>query len=177
MRIISGIFKSRVLSTPSSYKVRPTSDRAKETLFNILNNRIDFHGIKCLDLFCGTGNLGLECISRGALVCYFVDEDTELVSKNIELLHTKDNSKIFRSDAITFLDKFNEEVDLIFCDPPYNYEDYSKLIEKISSSKNILILEHSEKFVLNTQFEKFVFLRKKIGTVNFTFFDFKLEKN
>ncbi|MDQ3020187.1 MAG: 16S rRNA (guanine(966)-N(2))-methyltransferase RsmD [Bacteroidota bacterium] len=173
MRIISGIYKSRILKTPSSGKVRPTSDRAKETLFNVLNNVIDFEGIKCLDLFCGTGNLGLECISRGADMCYFIDEQTDLVIKNIRLLNAEDKSKVFKSKALSFLNKFTEkEIDVIFCDPPYSYEPYNELIEKISLFKTILILEHSKDFIVSKNFEKNVFLKKKIGTVNFTFFDF-----
>lgn len=173
MRIISGIYKSRKLFSPSSDKVRPTSDRAKETLFNILNNRIDFEDISCLDLFCGTGNLGLECISRGASMCYFVDEDTDLVLKNTELLKAGDKSKIYKSDVLAFLKMFvGIKTDLVFCDPPYSYKHYIELIEKISVMKTILILEHSEKFTAENQFEKNIFLKKKTGTVNFTFFDF-----
>ncbi len=82
MRIISGIYKSRILKPPASNKVRPTSDRAKETLFNVLSNIVDLDGITCIDLFCGTGNLGLESISRGSAKCYFVDTDIKLVLLN-----------------------------------------------------------------------------------------------
>lgn len=173
MRIISGIYKSRVLKSPSSARVRPTADRAKETLFNVLNNLIDFEGITCLDLFCGTGNLGLECLSRGAGICYFVDVDINLVSANVSLLNANEKSKVFKSEAISFLNKFIEKnIDLIFCDPPYDYEHYNELIDKISSLKAILILEHSKDFIVNKNFEKNILLKKKIGTVNFTFFDF-----
>lgn len=173
MRIISGIYKSRILISPATDKVRPTSDRAKETLFNILNNKIDFEGITCIDLFCGTGNLGLECISRGAVMCYFVDEDTGLVLKNIGQLKAEDSSKVYKSEVTAFLKMFaGMNVDLVFCDPPYNYKHYNELIEKISLMNTILILEHSGQFNAGNQFEKYIFLKKKIGTVNFTFFDF-----
>ena len=173
MRIISGVYKSRILSSPKSNKVRPTGDRAKETLFNILSNRIDFHNIICLDLFCGSGSLGLECISRGAEKCYFIDKDTKLVLKNIEHLNAKDKCEVFKMEVINFLNKFNDnKFGLIFCDPPYSYEKYDNLIKKISEFKTILVLEHSGKFKLSDEFLKFVFLKKKIGTINFTFFDF-----
>jgi 16S rRNA (guanine966-N2)-methyltransferase len=173
MRIISGSFKRRTLKSPESDKVRPTSDRAKETLFNILSNRIEIEGISCLDLFCGTGSLGLECISRGAAMCYFVDKDTNTVSKNIELLGVTGKSKVYRSDAMAYLDKFNvKEINLVVCDPPYNYENYNGLIEKISLLKTILILEHSKYLTIKKDFVKYIFLEKRIGTVNFTFFDF-----
>ncbi|MEO6693814.1 MAG: RsmD family RNA methyltransferase [Ignavibacteria bacterium] len=173
MRIISGIYKSRILYSPDSTKVRPTSDRAKETLFNMLENRMEFDGITCIDLFCGTGNLGLECISRGAANCYFVDLNTDLVNKNIVKLDAENKSEVFKMKAISFLNKFTEiKADIIFCDPPYLYNKYDKLLSKILPIKTICILEHSEKFLLSSEFEKFVFLRKNIGTINFTFFDF-----
>ncbi|MEO8210279.1 MAG: RsmD family RNA methyltransferase [bacterium] len=175
MRIISGIYKSRILKSPASDKVRPTSDRAKETLFNVLHNTIEFEGITCLDLFCGTGNLGLESISRGAGKCYFVDKDVKTVQKNVDQLDAADKSIVFKIEVNTFLNKFSDlNADLTFCDPPYSYKEYDKLLEKILPMKTILVLEHSEKFILKSDFEKFVFLRKKIGSVNFTFFDFKI---
>ncbi len=178
MRIISGAYKRRILKSPLTEEIRPTSDRAKETLFNILVNDFDFENLICLDLFCGSGNLGLECISRGAFLSFFVDRDTGLVEKNIRLLGVENKANIIRSDAIAFLDKpVNKHFDLIFCDPPYSYEFYDELIEKISLLKSILILEHSNKFIHSDHFEKFVYLKKKIGTVNFTFFDFGVKNN
>lgn len=173
MRIISGIYKSRTLISPSSYKIRPTADRAKETLFNILNSRISFENIICLDLFCGTGNLGLEAVSRGAKECYFVDIDTKLVQKNIEKLESGDKCKVFMMKATTFLNKFKDiKFTFIFCDPPYDYEQYEKLLSKISLMETKLALEHSDKFSTPPDFQKFVYLRKAIGEINFTFYDF-----
>ena len=173
MRIISGKYNRRILISPDSYKVRPTSDRAKETLFNILSCRYDFNGMNVLDLFCGTGNLGLECLSRGAAMCCFVDKDVKLVMKNIELLKAGDNTCVERSDVLVFLKRRGKEsFDLVFCDPPYDYENYNALLEEISLMKTILVLEHSEKFKADIKFEKFILLKKKIGTVNFTLFDF-----
>jgi len=172
MRIISGKYNRRILISPDSFKVRPTSDRAKETLFNILSCRFDFNGMKVLDLFCGTGNLGLECLSRGAVMCRFVDKDVKLVQKNIELLKA-DNAYAVKSDVMMYLkSQGNESFDLVFCDPPYDYENYSALLEEISLMKTILVLEHSEKFKADMKFEKFILLKKKIGTVHFTLFDF-----
>lgn len=174
MRIISGIYRSRVLISPDSNNIRPTSDRAKETLFNILGNKIEFNGINCLDLFCGTGNLGLESLSRGAEKCSFVDKDIKLVQRNIEKLGASDNSSVFKADANEFLERNNHtSFDIIFCDPPYDYNDYTKLIENVKLYKSLLILEHSDKFKTDVEFQKFILLRKKIGTVNFTLFDFK----
>lgn len=173
MRIISGLYGSRRLKPPESNKVRPTSDRAKETLFNILNNIIDFNGITCADLFCGSGSLGLECISRGAELCYFIDIETELVKENIRLLNAEDKSKVSKSEVITFLNREkNGDFDLVFCDPPYDFKRYDDLIKKISEWNTLLVLEHNEKFIPDDIYKKFAFLSKKIGTVNFTLFDF-----
>lgn len=172
MRIISGIYRSRVLKSPGTNAVRPTSDRAKETLFNMLSNRIDFEGLICMDIFCGAGSLGLESISRGASMCWFVDKDTELVKKNVDMLKANEFSKIIRSDALTFLENANENPDLVFCDPPYDYKNYDVLIEKISKLKPMLVLEHSSDFVLNPVFKENVTAVRKIGAVNFTIFDF-----
>ncbi|MEP7146020.1 MAG: RsmD family RNA methyltransferase [bacterium] len=173
MRIISGIFKSRILKSPESDRIRPTSDRAKETLFNILNNIIDFEGISCLDLFCGTGNLGLEAISRGAAMCYFVDRHTDLVKTNIEQLGVLEKSKVIKSDAVNYLNSCTgDKFDLIFCDPPYDFEYYDRLIEKISGFNTILVLEHSEILKLKPDFVKYISLKKKVGAVNFMLFDF-----
>ncbi|MDQ3194032.1 MAG: RsmD family RNA methyltransferase [Bacteroidota bacterium] len=173
MRIISGVYKGRKLISPDSDMIRPTSDRAKETLFNILNNRINFEGMLCLDLFCGTGNLGLECISRGASMCYFVDKKTELVTKNIALLGVQEKSKVIKSDAVYFLNSASSnKFDLVFCDPPYDFGDYETLIERIAGLKSEVILEHPGKFELDPQFDKYVYVKKKVGAVNFTLFDF-----
>ncbi|MEO8664212.1 MAG: RsmD family RNA methyltransferase [Ignavibacteria bacterium] len=174
MRIISGTHKSRILKSPDSNDIRPTSDRAKETLFNVLNNRIDFDGMTCLDLFCGTGNLGLECISRGAEMCYFVDRHTDIVKKNVEQLCLHDKSKIVKSDVLSFLSSHSEiKFDLILCDPPYDFGEYDRLIKKLSDMKTETVLEHSGTFESDPAFEKYVYSKKKVGSVNFTMFDFE----
>lgn len=172
MRIIAGTHRSRILSSPVNSGVRPTSDRAKETLFNILNNQIDFFGITCFDLFCGTGSLGLECISRGAGLCFFVDRNTKLVTKNVRNLNLEKRSRIIESDVPEFLSSSKTIPELIFCDPPYDYENYSLLLEKISSLKTLLVLEHSKNFKTPEIFTEAKSLSKKVGTVNFTFFNF-----
>ncbi len=83
MRIISGEFKGRLIKVPDSKLIRPTTDRVRETLFNLLNNRIDFQGIKVLDLYAGSGSLGLECLSRGAEEIHFVEKNYPIY-KNLQ---------------------------------------------------------------------------------------------
>ena len=174
MRIISGKYKSRKLITPSDNNVRPTGDRAKETLFNILSSRFELEGTVCLDLFCGTGNLGLECISRGADKCFFVDKDISIVKKNIDNLEAEGKCEIFRMDAIKFLEvNSGKNIDFVFSDPPYSYENYNSLLDIISGLKTVFILEHPENFRHENKFDSRVLIRKKIGTINFTIFDFR----
>jgi len=173
MRIISGIHKSRVLKSPLTDKIRPTSDRAKETLFNMLCVRFDISEMLVFDLFCGTGNLGLEAISRGAEKCYFVDEDVRTVKMNIELLKVQESSEVIKSEVLGFLNlNYAAKPDLMFCDPPYDYKKYSELLEKISDMNTILVLEHSDNFVLEEKNSVKLLFNKTVGTVNFTVYDF-----
>jgi len=174
MRIISGLYRSRKLITPDSYDIRPTADRAKETLFNILENHFDFKNIVCLDLFCGTGNLGLECISRGAVKCYFVDKDIRLVKKNIENLKAEKFSKTIKSDAEVFLENNTaEKFDLIFCDPPFSYNKYEQLLNLASGFSSVFILEHAAELNFENRHDSFLLKKKKIGIIYFSIFDFR----
>lgn len=123
MRIVGGDFKGRKLSTPTNNAIRPTTDRTRESLFNILSHKIDFDGARVIDLFAGTGALGLEAVSRGAKYALFVEESTQgrgLLRSNIETFGLQGNSKVWRRDAtklgpIGQMQKF----DIAFMDPPY----------------------------------------------------------
>jgi 16S rRNA (guanine(966)-N(2))-methyltransferase RsmD len=134
MRIISGKYKSRRLfsALPSKHKddenqLRPTTDRARETLFNMLNNIIDFEDLKCLDLFAGTGAVGFELLSRGASRVDFVEnsfKQVSLIEKNSKELGCESKVNIFKEDVHDFLLKKKDEYyDLIFADPPYYNSD------------------------------------------------------
>ncbi len=176
MRIISGQLGSRHLkSPPENIYLRPTTDRARETVFNILSNKISFLNLNVSDLFCGTGSFGLECISRGVKECTFVDKNTMYVKKNCELLGIKNSVKFIKSDAIKYLQEITdspEAFDLIFADPPYIYDHYEKLINTISKFKTIFILEHESKMHFSVQSDK-ILLNKKIGISEFTIYDFR----
>jgi len=179
MRIISGKYKGRILKSPgSSLKVRPTTDRGKETLFNVLFNFYDIDDIVAADLFCGTGGIGIEFLSRGARFCFLVDNDISAVKKNIELIGLNGNFKIYKSEVIKFLnnssDYFNEYArpDVIFADPPYDYNNYARLIEEVNKLDVFFILEHSGPLP-ETGYDTKKILHKKAGIVEFTFFDFK----
>lgn len=126
MRIVAGCFKGTALATPKGQGTRPTSDRLRETIFNILAHGldVDLDGLRVLDLFAGTGALGFEAISRGARHCTFIEEGAEargVIRRNMETLGLNGAAKIFRRDATRMgaagtIDPF----DLLFADPPYD---------------------------------------------------------
>jgi 16S rRNA (guanine966-N2)-methyltransferase len=128
MRIVGGQFRGRPLAAPGDDRTRPTSDRVREAVFNILSHGIpdvELDGAKVLDLFAGTGALGLEALSRGAAFCLFVDEEAEaraLIRRNVEALGLTGITKIFRRDATDLGPAGrNEGFALVFLDPPYGH--------------------------------------------------------
>ncbi len=144
MRVITGIARGRKLQEPSGMEIRPTSDQVKESVFNIIQG--DVEGRVCLDLFSGTGQMGIEALSRGAESCTFVDESREavrLTRTNLEKTGLK--GEVFQGDALRFLES-REKYDLIFVDPPYKSGYYEKILEKIKdfdklSTGGIIIVE------------------------------------
>ncbi|MEI7616928.1 MAG: 16S rRNA (guanine(966)-N(2))-methyltransferase RsmD [Actinomycetota bacterium] len=146
IRIISGEFKGRKLKGPLGLSIRPTLDRVKESIFNVLGSNIG--DTRVLDLFAGSGSLGLEALSRGASHVYFIDnasESIELVKYNIELIpQTKNKNTVVKSDAADFLKGFSDFVwDYVFLDPPFKIEEtkmteifnilfYSRIIDENS---------------------------------------------
>ena len=123
MRIISGRHRGRKLAEFNVEGIRPTSDRAKESLFNILSTKIV--GATVLDLFCGSGSIGLECISRGADKVYFVDKSASSIAvlkKNISLLKEEGSCAVSVSDYKDYLNRCSDRFDIIFLDPPYAEE-------------------------------------------------------
>lgn len=176
MRIISGYLKGRVLPQNPRLKARPTTDKAKESLFNILNFQVDFESIKVLDLFSGTGNISFEFVSRGSKDVTAVEkryDHFKHIHKNNQILET--NVKIIRADVFKFLKKTPEKFDFVFADPPFDLENLLDILPEIESSNIInkggmLIIEHGPR----TSFldsEKLIEVRN-YGKVNFSFFQF-----
>lgn len=166
MRVISGTRKGCKLKGPRGNNTRPTEDRIKESLFNILRN-IDNESI-VLDLFAGSGGIGIEFLSRGAKKAYFVDKDYESIQCiRDNLIHTKlnDNAEVIKDDALKSIKKFGQKeikFDYIFADPPYRKDIIMKIIECIWNNKvlketGILILEHEKELILE---DKIYGLRK-----------------
>lgn len=175
MRIISGSHKGRILRPPLGLPVRPTTDLAKESLFNILNNYLDFESIRVLDLFSGTGNISLEFASRGAVsvVCVDVNQRcTEYVQKTaIEL---KINTlSVIRGDVFHFLQKASGAFDVIFADPPYDMPEREKVLDVLFANNFLasdgwFIMEHDKyiNFKNHPRFSE----ERKYGKVHFSFF-------
>lgn len=145
MRVIAGKYKNLHLISPKGQSIRPTSDRVREWIFSCFMGQIT--GIQVLDLFAGTGAFGLEALSRGAESVTFVDQSKQaidLIGKNLK--KAKADSAIFNEDAISFLSRTSEQYDIIFCDPPYRYDQFGTLAEmiynrKILTKTGILIYE------------------------------------
>lgn len=152
MRIITGTAKGLKLKTPRGHDVRPTSDRVKESLFAILADRIA--GAAVADIFAGTGNLGLEALSRGAAAAVFVDASPAsiaLIRDNAARARLADRAELLRKDALAAAGHFarcGRTFDLIFCDPPYNKGLAPAILEKIDAGNilrpgGVVIIEHS----------------------------------
>jgi 16S rRNA (guanine(966)-N(2))-methyltransferase RsmD len=177
MRIISGTLRGKTIVPPARFKARPTTDFAKESLFNILENRYDFSAIRILDLFAGTGSISYEFASRG---CRHID----MVEMNA--LHAAFIKKtaaglklpqihVLRLNVFDFLEICTAGYDVVFADPPYDLEGIAALPERIIGKKIIrengcLILEHAAGYDFSTHphFSE----RRSYGAVNFSFFNF-----
>lgn len=150
MRIITGSAKGTKLKTPKGLAVRPTGDRVKESIFNILGSLVV--EARVLDLFAGTGNLGLEALSRGAEHTTFVEQSPAsiaLVRENASLTKLADKIAIIKGNVLTVLPRITEKYDLVFCDPPYNKGFVGQVLLSLDNSTllvdgGILIVEHSQ---------------------------------
>lgn len=177
MRIISGTFKGRKIVAPKKLPVRPTTDMAKESLFNILNNHYYFDEISVLDLFAGTGNISYEFASRGVEKITCVDQHFACIKFINEIA---ENFKMpiysIKSDVLKYLETANKKWTIIFADPPYNFtiEQFSKIPElvfkkNLLEKEGLLILEHSKHTDL-TQIEYYQY-SKSYGSSSFSFFE------
>ena len=179
MRIITGTSKGRRLVTPKNQSVRPTSDRVKESIFNILGR--DVEGKVVLDLFAGTGNLGIEALSRGAEKALFVEKGRQairLIQRNISQCGMQERSEILSRDvcrAIGILSRRGESFDLILMDPPYAKGLIQETLTKLLSTRiyhdgTILLIEHDRREPLPEKVEGWsVMRRQEIGDTVISF--------
>lgn len=176
MRIISGKFKSLVIPIPSYLKIRPTTDMAKQGLFNILENQFDFKELKILDLFSGSGSISFEFASRGAVNICSIDKNPKCIRFIRNFSSQLNLEQIIipvQKDSLQFLNNSDLKYDLIFADPPFDYEHLTLVQEIIFSKKllrneGIFILEHSSRIQMNhlKGFQRSV----KYGDIVFSFF-------
>ncbi|GAA4808816.1 16S rRNA (guanine(966)-N(2))-methyltransferase RsmD [Litoribaculum gwangyangense] len=177
MRIISGLYKSRKIIAPKNLPVRPTTDMAKESLFNIINNLYYFDDISVLDLFAGTGNISYEFASRGTNNITCVDQDfgcIKFINQTAEAFYMP--IQTIKIDVFKFLEKSTLQVNIIFADPPYNFSDvqFAKIPELIFQNNllledGILIVEHSKHTDLSSLIN-FSYSKSYGGSV-FSFFE------
>jgi len=176
MRIIGGRLKGLRLNPPKNLPVRPTTDLAKEALFNILLNKIEFEGIKVLDLFSGTGNISLEFASRGASEVVSVDRSQQCIFylKDTALQHGLGQIKTFKADVLKYLQLETEQYGLIFADPPYDLNQIPE-VPKIIFDRNLLlpggllIVEHQS--LQNLSNHPAFLEQRKYGHSSFSFFE------
>lgn len=175
MRVISGIYKHRRFDVPRTFKARPTTDFAKESLFNVLSNRIDLEGATALDLFAGTGSISIELLSRGCDRVVSIEKDPDhyaFIKKVMETVKT-DKSLVVKGDVFKYLERCVEQFDFIFADPPYQLPELAEipslvLDRGILKPEGIFVLEHGSKNDFKDN-PRFMFMRE-YGSVHFSFF-------
>jgi 16S rRNA (guanine966-N2)-methyltransferase len=178
MRIITGKFKGRSITSIPNRNIRPATDRVKTTIYDMLQNRLSLNGAEVLDLFAGSGNLGFEAISRGAKEVIFVDDDPDaldIIEENAKKLNCIDQCQIIDADALSFIVRTKMQFDLIFADPPYAYvktlEIPNMVFEKsILRADGLLIIEHTKhvKFEGTNLYDLSV--QKEFGNTRVSFF-------
>jgi 16S rRNA (guanine(966)-N(2))-methyltransferase RsmD len=176
MRIVTGKYKGRHFEVPRSFKARPTTDFAKENLFNVLRAYIDFEeGVTALDLFAGTGSITLELLSRGCSRVVSVEKDPQHYAfiRSVVAKLADDAADLLRADVFRYLDRCCEQFDFIFADPPYALKELEQLPDLVFA-KNLLapdglfVLEHgkTQNFSNHPHFLE----HRSYGSVNFSFF-------
>lgn len=175
MRIIAGKLRGRRLNPPTNLPVRPTTDMARESLFNILNNYVDYEECSVMDLFAGTGAVSIEFISRGAKEVTSIDINnacTDFIKATARQLNI-DNIHVVRADVFDLLKRANRKFDIVFADPPYSLQDLAQLPtlvfgSGVLSEDGIFILEHPKEYTFE-EHPNF-WQHRAYGKVNFSFF-------
>lgn len=152
MRIIGGRLQRHALKSPSGHLTRPTASRTRESIFNLLESRLDLYGTEVLDLFAGTGALGLEAISRGAGRVTFIEKDGRVLAvarENAQELGVEDHCWFLRADAVSYLENYSgPSFDVILADPPYELKAMSRMPELALphlKPHGLFILEHDSR--------------------------------
>ncbi len=181
MRIIAGTLRGRRLEPPQNLPVRPTTDMARESLFNILNNYVDYEECAVMDLFAGTGAVSLEFISRGAREVTSIDINAQCTDfiKRCAAKFGVGNLHVVRADVFDLLKRANRKFDIVFADPPYAIEGLASLPDLVFergvlTDDGIFVLEHPREYCFEEH--PHFWQHRAYGKVNFTFFANKLEE-
>lgn len=178
MRIVSGSFRGRLIKPPKNFRARPTTDFAKESIFNIIANHFDFEGLRVLDLFSGTGSISYEFISRGTPLVDAVEKDFhhwQFIRNTARQLKLTALNPI-KGDAFSYIKSCTKQYDIIFADPPYDLLEIDTLPETILNSPMLaeggwFILEHSNRY--NFADNQHFLEHRVYGSVNFSIFQKK----
>lgn len=175
MRVIAGSAKLRRLEPIKGQNIRPTPDKVKEAIFTII--QFDIEGRKVLDLFAGTGQLGIEALSRGAKSAVFVDKSTaaiETIRKNLVLTNLYNKSQVYKMSFDSYLRSCTEKFDIALLDPPYNRNLLPLALPAVADHMNpgsLIVCEHSDKDILPLSMGNFEIMRTyKYGTVRLTLY-------
>jgi len=181
MRIITGTYKGRRFDVPHSFKARPTTDFAKENIFNVLQGYLDFEGTTALDLFAGTGSISLEMVSRGCQQVVSVEADRDhanFIRQCMQKLgkECEDSCALIRGDVFRFLKSCHQQFDFIFADPPYALKELPTIPELITPAAGggllteggIFVFEHGKQYDFS-QHPRFL-EHRAYGSVNFSLF-------
>lgn len=174
MRIITGKYKGRHFDVPRSFKARPTTDFAKENIFNVMVGYIDFEGTTALDLFAGTGSISLELLSRGCSEVVSVEMDRDharFIKQCVDKLNANPNHSLIKGDVFRFLKSCKRQFDFIFADPPYalpTLETIPDLALPLLKEDGVLVFEHGKQndFSQHPRFAE----HRQYGSVNFSIF-------
>lgn len=184
MRVITGEYRGRKLETPENYDVRPTSDKVKEAVFNLLMN--DTYDAVFCDLFAGTGSLGIEALSRGARLCYFGDNSRDsirMIHHNLTHVGAEKKAVVIPGDYKKVLNRLNEKIDVFLIDPPYRAGLYENCLEQIDTldllaPDGIILTEHDSRTPMPENVGGFVLDRvRKYGKTSVSIYRRKAEEN
>lgn len=183
MRVLAGKYKGRVLKTVPNISVRPATSKVKAAIFNILQSRVDWRNAVVLDLYAGSGSVGIEALSRGAERAVFVEFDRsalQFLKKNIESISLLSEAQVVFADVKKFLTTSSRAYDVVFCDPPYAVEYLAELPSMVFESgavkeEGILIMEHPTRFEFTPNSLWEIVVQKTYGRTSISMFQYRKE--
>lgn len=181
MRVIAGKYKGRRLETVPDNSVRPATDKVKGAIFNVLQSRVNWHSANVLDLYAGSGSIGIEALSRGAKNCIFVEKSRnafQFLKSNIASIGADNEATVVYGDAETFVDSSRTKFSIVFADPPYALEALknipNKIFEKdLVADDGYLIIEHPARYEFAQNSLWHVVVQKVYGNTSVSFFQHK----